>query len=183
MSAILRILLAILLALAAGEAQPLGTSATSSPPGEQQGSLAVRPVDAEGVPDSLRADPDAREGTSRRIAPTTPAPVPAAPSGADVSSGPDPSPAPTLRPVVFSGIASHYSAAYSEWWVAIPQGPGYRIRVCGAGGCRTLLSTDTGPTVPGRIVDLPIHAWEAVCGVPWWYGLCPVSVAIVGGVR
>jgi hypothetical protein len=88
-------------------------------------------------------------------------------------------PSPT-HSLAFTGIASHYSAAYSEAWVAIPQGPGWRIRVCGPGSCRELVTTDKGPTIPGRIVDLPYHAFEAICGVPASYGLCDVSLVIEG---
>ena len=86
-------------------------------------------------------------------------------------------------PVVRTGLASTYGPAYSEAWVAIPQGAGWRIRVCGAGGCRTLVTTDTGPTIPDRIVDLPVGAFEAICGVPWTRGLCRVSLVIEGRAK
>ena len=86
-----------------------------------------------------------------------------------------------------SGIASTYGAGWSEWWVALPDGPGWRFRVCGAGGCRTLVSTDSGPDRAmqrkGRIVDLPVGAFSHVCGVEWRRGLCPVTLAILGRAR
>ncbi len=101
-----------------------------------------------------------------------------------------PIPRPTVRPlpagtaVVRSGIASTYGAGWSEWWVALPEGPGWLFRVCGAGGCRTLISHDAGPDRAmqriGRIVDLPPGAFAAVCGVPISYGLCNVTVTILG---
>ncbi|HTR71886.1 MAG TPA: hypothetical protein VMH41_16875 [Mycobacteriales bacterium] len=82
------------------------------------------------------------------------------------------------------GIASTYGPKYSERWVALPDGPGWRFRVCGAGGCETLISTDAGPDKAeqraGRIVDLPVGAFESVCGVPWTMGLCDVTVQLEG---
>lgn len=83
-----------------------------------------------------------------------------------------------------SGTATTYGAGWSEWWVALPHGPGWRFRVCGAGGCRELVSHDAGPDLAaqrmGRIVDLPIGAFEDVCGVPWRMGVCQVTVTILG---
>jgi len=94
---------------------------------------------------------------------------------------------PGLHNVVRSGIASTYGPGYSERWVALPEGPGWRFIVCGAGGCRTLVSTDAGPDRAmqraGRIVDLPVGAFEDVCGVEWRRGLCQVTLAIVGRVK
>ena len=108
----------------------------------------------------------------------TPAPVSAATP--PVSGAPRTS-------VIRVGLASTYGPRFSEWWVALPDGPGWRFRVCGPGGCLTLVSTDAGPDRAmqriGRIVDLPVKAFEFVCGAPWTYGLCNVSVAILGRAR
>lgn len=87
--------------------------------------------------------------------------------------------------IVRTGLASTYGEGWSEWWVALPEGPGWRFRVCGAGGCRTLVSHDAGPDRQmqreGRIVDLPVGAFEFVCGVSTWrVGLCPVTLTILG---
>lgn len=122
--------------------------------------------------------------------PSSPLPGCSSPCAVDVSF-PDgestPIPSVSLRFVVRSGIASTYGPGWSERWVALPDGPGWRFRVCGAGGCRTLVSTDAGPSLAmqraGRIVDLPIYAFEAVCGVPWSMGLCQVSLTILGRSR
>lgn len=70
--------------------------------------------------------------------------------------------------------------------MALPEGPGWRFNVCGAGGCRDLVSHDAGPDKAmqreGRIVDLPVGAFEHVCGVSSWrtIGVCPVTVTILG---
>ncbi len=86
--------------------------------------------------------------------------------------------------VVRAGLASNYGPAFSEWWVALPDGPGWRFTVCGPAACRTLVSTDSGPDRAmqrqGRIVDLPVGAFSAVCGAPWTMGLCQVSVTLIG---
>lgn len=70
-------------------------------------------------------------------------------------------------------------------YVAIPLGPGIRIRVCGPADCLEVTSTDAGPNhdmlVAGRIMDLDIGRWEQVCGVPATFGLCPGSWIRVTG--
>jgi hypothetical protein len=69
-------------------------------------------------------------------------------------------------------------------YVAIPLGPGIRIRVCGPADCITVTSTDAGPNraslLAGRIMDLDIGRWERVCGMPARFGLCPGSWVRVG---
>lgn len=88
--------------------------------------------------------------------------------------------------IVRSGLASTYGIGWSEWWVALPDSPGWRFNVCGAGGCRELVSHDAGPDRQmqreGRIVDLPVGAFVFVCGVSDWrrIGLCPVTVTLLG---
>jgi hypothetical protein len=84
--------------------------------------------------------------------------------------------------LVRSGTASTYGPGW-DGWTAIPEGPGYRIRVCGPSDCAVRLTTDAGPSLAmqreGRIVDLDVPTFEAVCGVRWTMGLCPVSVTIL----
>jgi hypothetical protein len=69
-------------------------------------------------------------------------------------------------------------------YLAIPLGPGFRVAICGPGGCLEATSTDGGPNhamlVAGRIADLDIPRWERVCGVPASAGLCPGSWRVVG---
>lgn len=83
-----------------------------------------------------------------------------------------------------SGIASHMSSGYPSGYLALPHGPGWTARICGAGGCVTMTSNDAGPALylqrQGRIADLSVAVFESVCGVPASAGLCPVSVSIVG---
>jgi hypothetical protein len=72
-------------------------------------------------------------------------------------------------------------------YVAIPLGPGVRIRVCGPGACIEVTSTDAGPNqemlLAGRIMDLDIGRFERVCGVPARFGLCPGSWVRIAGDR
>jgi len=106
-------------------------------------------------------------------------------SQSPASSRPVPAPRGTPRPldrVTREGIASTYGEGW-DGWIAWPGGPGYRLRVCGAGGCRTVTSNDAGPDRAmqrrGRIIDLDVPTFEHVCGVPWRYGLCPVVVTVL----
>lgn len=79
-----------------------------------------------------------------------------------------------------TGVASTYGPGW-DGWLAVPEGPGIDVRVCGRGGCVTRVSTDAGPSRAmqrkGRIVDLDTSTFEAVCGVPWTRGLCRVTVS------
>jgi hypothetical protein len=91
---------------------------------------------------------------------------------------------------IIFGQASTYGAGWSPRLIALPRGPGWAFRVCPlghAGRCLELVSTDAGPNrrlFPRRIVDLPVWAFDLVCGVKdWRIGLCDVSVAIEGRVR
>jgi hypothetical protein len=89
----------------------------------------------------------------------------------------------SLAELVFTGVASTYGDGYGPGWIALPQGPGIRFRVCGPAACLTLVSTDKGPDqriFPDRIVDLPVWAFERVSGQPWRRGLASVSVEILG---
>lgn len=69
-------------------------------------------------------------------------------------------------------------------YLAIPLGPGVRVRICGPAACITATSTDGGPNramlLAGRIADLDIPRWERVCGVPASAGLCQGSWRVVG---
>lgn len=90
------------------------------------------------------------------------------------------SPAAALGTAIEGGTASHYGSSCLEGCLALPIGPGHRVRVCGAGGCITRVSNDAGPSLAmqrqGRIVDLARNDFERVCGLPWTAGLCRVTV-------
>ena len=90
-------------------------------------------------------------------------------------------PAPSTAPhsSTLTGLASTYGPGY-DGYMALPSGPGHRVRICGAGGCVVETSNDTGP-VPSlhRVADLDVATFERVCGVPWTRGLCRVSVEVI----
>jgi len=94
------------------------------------------------------------------------------------ASGPMPTGSPRTAPIL-RGTATTYGPGW-DGWLALPQGPGVRVRICGAGGCVVRTSTDAGPSLAmqrqGRIADLDVTTFEAVCGVPWTRGLCRVTV-------
>jgi hypothetical protein len=84
-----------------------------------------------------------------------------------------------------TGIASTYGPGW-KGWIAWPRGPGWRLRVCGAGGCVVVVTTDSGPDLAmqraGRIVDLDVPTFERVAGAPWTVGLTKVRVTVLGRV-
>ena len=79
------------------------------------------------------------------------------------------------------GLASWMPERYGARYLALPQGPGHRVTICGKGGCLTMTSTDAGPSKAsqraGRIADIGVLAFERICGVNRSVGLCKVSVA------
>lgn len=81
------------------------------------------------------------------------------------------------------GIASTYGPGW-DGWIAWPNGPGWRLRVCGPAACRTVVSTDAGPDKAmqraGRVIDLDIPTFEAIAGGSWRRGLVHVTVTVLG---
>jgi hypothetical protein len=112
-------------------------------------------------------------------------PTAAAPTSGTIDPLCSPRPCPTLTPaaLIRSGLASTYGPGW-DGWLAWPDGPGWRLRICGAGGCRTLVSNDAGPDLErqrhGVVIDLDVPTFEGVCGVPWRRGHCPVNVTVMG---
>lgn len=108
----------------------------------------------------------------------------------DTTDGPDALAASSSAPsspkrITRFGIASTYGPGW-KGWIAWPQGPGWRLRVCGAGGCAVVVTTDAGPDLAmqreGRIVDLDITTFERVAGTSWTIGLTKVKVTVLGRV-
>jgi hypothetical protein len=105
------------------------------------------------------------------------------------SPSPSPSPSPTPEPTARMpqqptgaterGTASTYGPGY-RGYLALPQGRGIKVRICGSGGCIVRVSNDAGPSLAmqrkGRIADLNIADFESVCGCSWRKGLTKVTV-------
>jgi hypothetical protein len=85
-----------------------------------------------------------------------------------------------------AGIASTYGPGW-DGWIAWPSGPGWRLRVCGPGGCVVVVTTDAGPDLAmqraGRVVDLDVPSFEVVAGGAWTIGLTRVTVTVLGRAR
>jgi hypothetical protein len=96
-----------------------------------------------------------------------------------------PKDAPPTKPVKRTGTASTYGPGW-DGWIAWPDGPGWRLRVCGPGGCVVVVTTDAGPDRAmqraGRIVDLDVETFERVAGASWTTGLTKVTVTVLGEV-
>lgn len=91
-----------------------------------------------------------------------------------------------LSEVVRSGLASTVGDGFPDDYLALPDGPGVTVRICGAGGCVTRTSTDKGPDqriFPDRIADLSTADFWTVSHQDWRIvGLTPVSLTIEGRV-
>lgn len=110
----------------------------------------------------------------------TAAPPPPNPGPTEVVT---PVPVSTPAPVVRSGFMSWMPEKYGARYLALPQGAGHRVRVCGV-RCITIRSNDIGPVqriFPDRVADLGVVLWEQVCGLPRSRGLCPVTVTFIEG--
>lgn len=160
--------------------------------------LGLTAADAAPVVDAARADPD-------RATPLTGPPqmdaFAGSPSGdlASVRGGPGPrtrrrephglassSPQRSDSAPTVAGIASTYGPGW-DGWIAWPSGPGWRLRVCGPGGCIVVVTTDAGPDLAmqraGRVVDLDVATFELVAGTDWTVGLTRVTVTVLGRAR
>jgi len=82
------------------------------------------------------------------------------------------------------GTASTYGPGYAGY-LALPEGRGIRVEVCGPAGCILRTSNDAGPNRAmqrkGRIVDLNVRDFEIVCGCSWTSGLTEVRVRYLRG--
>ena len=105
-----------------------------------------------------------------------------APNLAGTLVGPRTAPSTSRHPTL-TGIASTYGPGW-KGWIAWPRGPGWRLRVCGPGGCVVVVTTDSGPDLAmqraGRIVDLDVTTFERVAGASWTVGLTKVRVTVLG---
>lgn len=61
------------------------------------------------------------------------------------------------------------AVGHGSRYLAIPEGPGHRVRIIGPAGSVSVTSTDAGPALfrqrEGRIGDLALGLWQRVCGV------------------
>jgi hypothetical protein len=138
----------------------------ASPPLQNDGRIAVPSPEAPARTEGPEPVPSASPVPGRTIA------TPVTARGPVASREPE-------TATSLSGTASTYGPGW-DGWLALPQGPGVHVRICGAGGCVLRTSTDAGPSLAmqrqGRIADLDVATFEAVCGVPWTAGLCSVTV-------
>ena len=116
-------------------------------------------------------------------APTTrPVPQPSPVVATDLlSSQPTNAHEANVSPAPLRGIASTYGPGYAGY-LALPQGVGIRVRICGPAACIERVSNDTGPDqriFPDRIVDVDVATFELVCGCDWHRGLVAATVELL----
>lgn len=85
------------------------------------------------------------------------------------------------------GTASHVGTRFGDRYLALPEGPGVLVEVCGNAACVTRRSTDAGPDLAmqrqGRVVDLNAYDFERVCGCPASVGLIEVTVEYLAEIE
>lgn len=94
-------------------------------------------------------------------------------------------------PRVVRGVATTYGdeTGTGHWngWVAWPDGPGWRLEVCGLADCATVISNDAGPALErqraGVVIDLGPDLFERVSGKDWTRGRTLVRVSVLGRVE
>lgn len=71
---------------------------------------------------------------------------------------------------IVSGTASTYGDGYAGF-LALPEGGGIRVKVCGPATCIIRISNDAGPNKAmqrkGRVIDLNSRDFNIVCGCSW----------------
>ncbi len=149
--------------------------------------LAARP----GTSEALAAQASAGGGSSAAsLVPGVPHSVSAAAPQPSVSVHDSVSvtgPTPTEPPAIASGLASYVRPSLGAGYLALPVGPGHRVRICSAHGCIVRTSTDAGPALfeqrRGRVADLSFSDFHTLCGGcdPKSVGLLVVSIEDVGG--
>lgn len=105
-----------------------------------------------------------------------------------------PTPKPTRKPKPKINNYKYYKTAYGKastygpgyaGYLALPEGPGILVEVCGPGGCIIRRSNDAGPSRAmqrvGRVIDLNVRDFELVCGCSWSAGLTKVRVRYISG--
>ncbi len=113
-----------------------------------------------------------------------PVPGGASPSPTAVHEQPAPTVAGSATPGVsvsgtLTGIASWMPERFGPAYLALPEGPGIRVRICAA-TCLVMVSTDAGPDLAsqraGRVADIGVLAWERITGLPRGRGLAAVTL-------
>jgi hypothetical protein len=87
-------------------------------------------------------------------------------------------------PATRSGTWAYANRSHGPRYLAIPEGRGIRVAVCGPLGCLDRVSTDAGPALylqrAGRIGDLSSVDFVTICG-PLSRGLCRGTYTILEG--
>lgn len=107
------------------------------------------------------------------------------PASLEAATDPDPSVATDHG---LEGDASHMGPGYGRSYLALPWGPGVRVRICGPAACVVQTSTDAGPALfmqrRGRVADLSDAVFAQLCGcsaaIGESPGLIPVTVERIG---
>jgi hypothetical protein len=97
--------------------------------------------------------------------------------------------APTITEpgAIMSGTLAYAKPSFGARYLAIPEGPGVRVRICAPRGCLERVSTDAGPALfrqrEGRLADVSYVDFAWLCGcTPETLGLIrEASIEYLGG--
>jgi hypothetical protein len=87
--------------------------------------------------------------------------------------------------VLLAGRANFAASSHGPNYLAIRFDRGTRVRICGAGGCRVMRSTDYGPKrTTGDLADIALVRFAAICGLSIGEarqaGECDVEIELLG---
>lgn len=115
---------------------------------------------------------------------------PAAAATPKPTAKPTPKPTLELADAVAAGIAAYAKRSHGSRYLAIPEGPGHRVRICASEHPDRCLpvrtSTDAGPDLEmqraGRVADLSFVDFAYLCRCdPTIRGTMPVEISYLGG--
>ena len=84
-------------------------------------------------------------------------------------------------PAIEAGVAAYATRSHGDRYLALPDGPGVRVRICAGGRCVDRVSTAAGPALfrqrQGRVADLSYVDFAFLCRCrPELVGLLRVSI-------
>ena len=122
----------------------------------------------------IRGAPTSSAGRTETSERLNPMPTPTAGIGSVLTG--------TASDVTRQGTWAYAKPSHGPRYLAIPEGRGWLVMVCGPADCFLRVSTDAGPVLSlqraGRIGDLSAVDFERACGVSTSFGLCSGSYTI-----
>lgn len=167
----LGVMIVVLLVVAFIAGQQTAAAASRSGP-QPPASTGRAPAEAQiGAP----LVPRAPEPETARVEPSSEGPLVLSP----MTGGAPPSPDVEIGTAIASGTIAYAVPSFGSRYLAIPEGPGHRVRICVDERCLARTSTDAGPDLAmqreGRLADLSYVDFRYLCGCR------PESIGLIVG--